>query len=130
MAKKFILVVDDDKDLSDSMKELLERGGYGVVPAFSVKEAISKLRLQAFFCVITDIRLPDKSGEDLIEFIRSSSAPKGAQSTPILVISGFLDKHLAERIKRQVNGGFTKPFAPEALFVKLQSLAESPSGPA
>jgi two-component system response regulator MprA len=120
--KKFLLLVEDDRELSEALVSYLGREGYVVIHTASVKEAVKKLRNQKFFCVITDIHLPSESGEDLIEFIREGDEKGQNRRVPILVISGFLDRPLAERLQKQVNGGLVKPFSLESLLTKLKSL--------
>jgi DNA-binding response OmpR family regulator len=119
--KKFVFLLEDDKELAEALLSYLGEEGYAVVHSFTVKEAIKRLRIQKFSCVITDIRLSGESGEDFIEHVRDSREGHPNKNTPILVISGFLDRPLAERLQKQVNGGLVKPFSLESLLAKLKA---------
>lgn len=120
--KKFILLVEDDRDLVESLHAFLEKHKYGVVRADSARDAIHKLKKQDFFCVITDIRLATGSGEEVIGFLRNTKNLEQNANVPIIVMSGFLDRALAQRLKNQVNGGLVKPFSKESLLEKLQMI--------
>lgn len=122
--KKWILLVEDDVDLLSTVAEGMGEHGFEVVRASSFKEAVLKARNQKFFCIITDIHIDktgDKSGTDLVELIRSGEEMKHNRETPILVISGKLDKEAAARLRHKVNGGIIKPFTLEQLLQKVRS---------
>jgi DNA-binding response OmpR family regulator len=119
--KKHILLVEDDSELANALAEYLGSKDFGVVVVASIKDAWNKLKNQAFFAVITDVRLENESGEDLIEQIRSAPDKSLNQRVPIVVISAFLDRALAERLQSQINGAFVKPFEMEPLLAKLES---------
>ena len=63
-----VLVVDDDDDLRDSLKSLLEREGYDVFTACNGSDAIRIFRSEPTDLIITDIIMPEKGGlESIIE---------------------------------------------------------------
>jgi len=84
---KTILVVDDEEDVRELLAHYLRRAGHDVVGAKSGQEGLSFLRLQSFDCVITDIAMPDTSGQDLIKAIKAGNKvpPK------IIVLSAYSD---------------------------------------
>jgi len=66
MESKRILIVDDEKDILQSMKEILELEGYTVDTAETGGEAIEKSKNQFYNLALLDIRLPDMEGTELL----------------------------------------------------------------
>lgn len=66
-----ILIADDNRDTVDAMQMLLRTVGYAVVPAYSVREALDLLDEHGEIgLVISDVRMPDVDGFDLIRVLR------------------------------------------------------------
>jgi DNA-binding NtrC family response regulator len=64
--KKSILIVDDDKDIRETLGELLEFKGYSVDMAETGREAIEKSETRMFNLALLDIKLPDMEGTELL----------------------------------------------------------------
>jgi len=109
------LVVDDEKDTRDVLKEILEKEGVAVVGTESVGSALCILGHERFDIVITDIAMPGADGYDLIAAIRQMSADRGG-STPAVALTAFA--HESDR-RRLLAAGFqahvAKPFTPNDL---------------
>jgi CheY-like chemotaxis protein len=67
-----ILVIDDERDVRDSVKYVLDQAGYNVITAESATEALDQLALVPTDLVITDIIMPKIDGVQAIEMIRKS----------------------------------------------------------
>lgn len=78
-----ILIVDDELDVRDALKRVLERAGYTVVAVESAAAAFEELRQVTVDVVITDIIMPKVNGVEAIHEIRASF-PK----VKIIAISG------------------------------------------
>ena len=65
-----LLLVDDDRDFVASLEMLLPTLGYTVIPAHSVREALDVLDTSTVDVVVSDIRMPDVDGLDLIRVLR------------------------------------------------------------
>jgi K+-sensing histidine kinase KdpD len=65
-AAEYVLVVDDDEDFLDILRQILERKGYGVGTASSAAEALACLNDRFYNVAILDISLPDADGTDLL----------------------------------------------------------------
>lgn len=65
-----ILVIDDELDVRDAIKRVLDRAGYSVRTAADVDDALSELRACPADVVITDIIMPKSNGVEAIVFIR------------------------------------------------------------
>jgi len=62
----FILIVDDDRNVCRVLKDLLERTGFHVLTAYDVDTAAPILEGQDLEVIITDLKMPGKSGMDLL----------------------------------------------------------------
>ena len=67
-----ILVIDDEPDLRTLYELTLLREGYRVETAGTVEEARNQLRVQQFDVVISDMRLPDGFGMEVLQFLREA----------------------------------------------------------
>ncbi len=65
-----ILVVDDDENIRNTMKAILENEGYIVETAVCGDEAIRKTQKTAFNIALLDIRLPDMEGVELLKLVK------------------------------------------------------------
>ena len=84
MAK--ILVIDDEQDVLDSMKLLLESIGHKVETALSGDNGIAKMREETYDLVLLDILMPKKSGIDVLQEIREDNALKNAKVAFLTVV--------------------------------------------
>ena len=67
-----ILVVDDDENIRNTMKTILEDEGYIVDLAATGSEAIQKTKKSAYNIALLDIRLPDMEGVELLKLIKET----------------------------------------------------------
>ena len=67
-----ILVVDDDENIRNTMKTILEDEGYIVDLAATGSEAIQKTKKSAYNVALLDIRLPDMEGIELLKLIKDT----------------------------------------------------------
>ena len=78
-----VLVVDDEIDVRDAIKRVLDRAGYSVRGIDTASGALEELRRSGADVVITDIIMPKINGVEAIEFIR-----KEFPAVRIIAISG------------------------------------------
>ena len=76
MAKKTIMVVDDEQPICKVIEDILEPEGYKVVTAITGEEALDKLRKSKPDLIMIDFYLPGISGRELCEKIRADSELK------------------------------------------------------
>ncbi|MGE5943081.1 MAG: sigma-54-dependent transcriptional regulator [Flavobacteriales bacterium] len=119
--KENILVVDDDIHILELLQRHLQSWDYHTYKAVSVKEAVAILRDTSIDLLITDLKMPEVDGFELIKFV-SEHYPK----LPKLVVTGYpsIQDSLAA-IKSKVDY-LTKPFTKEELKAALgDSLSKS-----
>jgi DNA-binding NtrC family response regulator len=107
-----LLLVDDDEAACRLLSEVLEREAYRVVSALSADEAIAKLDEEGpFDAVLTDLRMPRKSGLDLLRIVRARD-PQAL----VLVLTAFGDAAAAgEAIRAGAYDFISKPYDIETL---------------
>ena len=101
-----LLVADDDPVTVDLLKEVLTKEGYEVVPALSGEEAIARGMEDPFDIVITDMRLGDQDGMEVLR-----SFKKFAPETTLIMITAFGTIETAiEAIREGAFDYISKPF--------------------
>ncbi|MHB8859262.1 MAG: response regulator [Thermoleophilia bacterium] len=111
MSKENVLVVDDEEVIRDVCEQILAGEGYNVTTASSGKEALHLVGENSFDAVITDIMMPDMSGLELLEVIKSTSMDISA-----VVITGLGTFDMATQSDRLGAREFVvKPFTPDEL---------------
>ncbi len=110
MEKKRVLVVDDDEAMRIALRKLLVEEGYEVVDVDGAKSAQNLISLERFDLVISDIRMPEMNGIELLLFI------KRTKPIPVILITGFSE--LTETQEAYTLGAdefIPKPFKREEL---------------
>jgi len=106
-----ILVVDDEPVVTRGCKRVLDEVGYQVDTAATGRDGLNRAVEGQFDLVVTDLRLPDLSGMDLIRALRSRRP-----ETAIVVITGFgTVANAVEAVKLGVSDYLEKPFTPEQI---------------
>ena len=95
MAKK-ILLIEDDPFLSSLLGNRLKKEGFDLISAKSGNEAVKSLKANAADLVLLDLILPEKSGFEVLEDIKSD--PQVAK-TPVMIISNLGQQMDIEKAK-------------------------------
>lgn len=98
MAKK-IFIIDDDRDMIDSLSMVLEGSGYGVESSITASDALQKVKVSKPDMIILDVMFPENSSEGF-DLARKLHADEIAGKIPIVMLSainmrfklGFSDK--------------------------------------
>ena len=111
MNRRPILIVEDEPALGEILQTGLSQNGYAVHLAESAEKALNLFSQGPFALVISDIRLPNMDGLQLLEHIKSR-----ASSPPVILMTGFGSIHNAvEAMKRGAYDYLLKPFSLEIL---------------
>ena len=81
-----ILIVDDDSIFCENLKELLSKHGYNPFTTSSGKEALDMVVEDHFQLVITDFKMPNMSGYEVVGRLKEDRA---TQDISILIVSGY-----------------------------------------
>ena len=116
---KKIMVVDNEPDIVDLTRTVLELGGYNVIPTYSGEECLRKLEKEKVDLVLLDIMMPGMSGWDVFNRIKKKSKEIKVAFMSVLEISDkrkqvLLDEGLADYIM--------KPFDKDTLLQKVDNI--------
>ena len=114
MAEK-ILIIEDEKKISDIVKSYLERDGFNVTVAETGREALRLIK-DKFDLIILDLKLPDIDGEEICSTIRKTS------DIPIIMLTAKSSEE--ERVKGLGMGAddyVVKPFSPRELIARVKA---------
>ena len=110
-----VLVVEDDDAMRDVLQEELADSGYRVIVAPGARAAMERVRGESLDVVITDLRMPDVDGFDLIRDIRATK-----NAPPIIMITAFGSIETAiKAVKLGAYDYITKPFEIEELILVI-----------
>lgn len=113
-----ILVVEDNEELNNTLKEILEINGYNVETAFDGEEAIDYVTYSEYDAIILDIMLPKIDGYKVCQILRQ----KGIK-TPVLMLTA--KDTLQDKVKGLDIGAddyLVKPFEIEELLARIRAL--------
>lgn len=118
--EKNILIIEDDLAFGTMLERFLQRKQFEVTLATSGKQARDLLQDQSFDLLITDLKLPDDSGMELLKIARKNTLP-----IPTILMTGYADVSTAvEAIKRGAEDYISKPFRPEELLMIMEQALE------
>jgi DNA-binding NtrC family response regulator len=115
--KETVLVIDDEPSVADALKVILSDSGYQVVVAMSGREALENLGKRRFDLVITDVRLPDISGLDVLRHLRRSHPGVLA----IIITAHHTPELAAESLSLGAVAVLPKPFSPSDLLTVIET---------
>jgi len=122
MSAKKIVIVDDEKDLLEALRETLEIEGFDVTSFERVDDAIVYLQNnQEADLVISDMRMPTKNGLDLALAIRRDLK----LNMPFVMISGFADITPQQLAEAKIIDFIPKPFALSTFIQKINMLLKT-----
>ena len=117
MMQHKILLLEDDYELAETLKELLESDGYSVDLMHSGNEAIDASYENSYDLYIFDINVPDISGIELLQSLREAE-----DSTPTIFISALVDLNtIAKGFAVGADDYIKKPFFPEELLIRVKA---------
>ena len=107
---KELLIVDDDENLVNTFKLILENTGFNVDVAYSGQKALNLLDQKAFDLVILDINLPDMLGYNIVEEMELNGSP-----IEYIFITGYTALKTDLELKNEKREVLLKPITPEKL---------------
>jgi len=123
-AQRMVHVIDDDEALRESLAFLLRAAQLEVKSYSSAKAFLDTLPDESLGCVITDVRMPDISGIDLLRRLKELKI-----GVPVIVVTGHGDVALAvEAMKIGAADFFEKPFDDDLLLASVRSALREQEG--
>ncbi|HEV2349516.1 MAG TPA: sigma-54 dependent transcriptional regulator [Terriglobia bacterium] len=116
-AKGSILIVDDEQEIRESLRELLINEGYATATASTGEEGLRKLDEGVFDLALLDITLPDRNGLDLLKDIKRDNT-----DTAVIMITAFDSSQLAfQASKEGAESYVTKPWDNDKLLLEIRN---------
>lgn len=116
MAGKTIIILEDDDDLRDHYRLVLEAEGYDIVGAANSENILGLITEHSPVLVITDLYMPEHSGSEAILKIINNN------NTPIIAVSAF--DHMIDSIEYLVDAHMLKPVSNNALVGAVKAVLE------
>lgn len=114
-----ILVIDDEASICEALKEVLEYESYTVTTATRAGEALKILAVETFDVIISDIKMPEMDGMELLDQVRQLS------DVPVLMITGHGDIETAvSALKKGAFDFITKPLDLNRLLISVRHAME------
>jgi DNA-binding NtrC family response regulator len=116
-----ILVLDDEPIVGDRLKPFLEGEGHRVEVFVDPKEALTRLKAKEFDIVLTDVRMENIDGIQVLERVRAKS-----DRTKVLMITGYATVELARQaLSKGVFDFIAKPFKLEDIRAMVNKASEA-----
>lgn len=123
-----ILLIDDDKDLCETIKKILEYESYAIKYVFNGMDGIELIKSENFHLLLLDIKMPEMDGIEVIKKINEINTKIG-----VIILTGYPSIESAiETLKNKAYDYITKPFSNENLVkvvkdtIKKMGLLEDP----
>ncbi|MFN3550987.1 MAG: response regulator [Endomicrobiia bacterium] len=101
-----VLLVEDDRNLAETLSELLKTNNYDVVVTYNGEQAIEECKKKFFSAVIIDYKLPDISGIELLREVKKFNT-----NIVSIIITGYEDLNIAiSALRENVSDFLIKPF--------------------
>ena len=106
-----ILVLDDEEIVGNRLRTALEKSGYAVEVFQVSREAVARIAEKDFDIVVTDIRMEEIDGMEVLEHVLARS-----EKTKVIIITGYATVEVArEALTRGAFDFIAKPFKPDDL---------------
>jgi DNA-binding NtrC family response regulator len=118
--KLSILIVDDEEDILNVLKLILTKEGYQVDTALDGKQALQLFRKKSYDIVLTDLRMPEMDGMELLERIKEIRP-----ETEVLIMTAYASVESAVlAMKKGAADYIVKPFLNEDVKMRIARVAE------
>ena len=119
-----ILLIEDDRAMSQNISLLLKRAGMIVESALLAKDGLELLKIYEYDLIILDLMLPDMTGADVLRSIRASGI-----KTPVLVLSAIeLANKKVECLSCGADDYVNKPFNADELVARVNAIVRRSKG--
>ena len=115
--KTKILIVDDEPDIVETLKDYLGRRGYAVIGALSGEEALNILEKEKADLILMDIMMPGIKGTDASRLIKQKYP-----SVKVLILTAYPQETEALVKENILEGVFAKPLSMQELYDKLSHI--------
>jgi FixJ family two-component response regulator len=116
-----VAIVDDDKSIRDTTKDLLESAGFSAAVFAHPSSLLKSRRLSQVSCLIADMRMPKMTGLELHQHLVASN-----RAIPTILMTAYPDERAqAQAVKAKVVCYLIKPFAADELLACVRRVVQS-----
>lgn len=120
MTKNKILIVDDEEDIVNLVRLILEDAGYEVYTATNGMEALDRIRTKTFDLVLLDIMMPLLSGWEVLKELRENTQTR---EVPVALLTARASPRDDNRQHPTTYCDYiTKPFEPDDLLMRIRQI--------
>lgn len=113
-----VLVVDDERDVRDTIRMILRDDGYDVSSYASADKALEACKRRAFDIALVDIKMPHISGTELLELLHRVDSNIG-----VILVTAYPDvTTAAQAVRGGARDYITKPFSEQQLLAAVERL--------
>ncbi|MGE5839192.1 MAG: response regulator [Deltaproteobacteria bacterium] len=125
MAKKRVLVIDDEQIVLNSVHKILGQGDYDVEATLSGRQGLELALEKSYDVVLTDVRMEDMGGMLILRDIK-----KAKPSMPVIIITGYANVQSAKQaMKLGAAEYIEKPFTPDQLLKAVKTAVDQAAAP-
>ena len=115
-----LLLIDDDKEVGELLTTYLKKNGFNVTYCSNSKRALEWIEKKQFDIVVTDIRMPDIDGIDILKRVKKDSF-----ETEVIVITGYgTTRNAISALKEGASDFILKPADLEDILFSVQKVAK------
>lgn len=116
-----ILIIEDDTAFCQMLQKFLTKHGHEIVTSYTASDAKTNLKSTDFDLVITDLRLPDYDGIQLLSDIKEINT-----KTPVIVMTGYAEVGTAvAAMKKGAADYISKPFTPDEILMIISNALQA-----
>ena len=119
---KKLLIVDDEEGIRSLVRMTLDSDEFEIFEASEGAEAIELTRRHLPDIVLLDVMLPDRSGIEVCQAIKSDPLTSGTDV--VMLTAKAQSRDVSEAETAGADGYFTKPFSPIALIQRVEAMLE------
>jgi len=120
--KKNILLIEDDKDISELISYNLKKENFNVITAYDGEEALNLIKDNIIGLIILDLMLPGINGIDLLKYIKRDEKTK---NIPVIIETAKGEENdIVLGLELGADDYVTKPFSPKVLVARIKRLIE------
>lgn len=120
---KNVLVIDDDEMILKTLKRLLTKEGYKITIAPNGAKAFNEITQHDFDLIISDIKMPEMDGVEVLKKIREHLASNNLKLIPEIIITGYAkEKIYQDALALKAAAYIDKPFDMKPLLEAIVNL--------
>ncbi len=120
MRSEKVLIVEDDKDISELIQYNLRKEGYQISAVFDGEKALSEIRSHSYNLVLLDLMLPGMDGLELCKIIKGD--PNTAAVQIIMITAKGEESDIVLGLELGAIDYVVKPFSPKVLIARIRSV--------